>query len=280
MSKEKILEFPVPAHLSKFRDFLDKHARYPIALILRGVPIHNPNHIPGPISSHPTGSRIGGPAFITPKSPWPRDRHGKRMLFFAQINLADIPSLPGYRSDGLLQFFIGDHGYYGMEDDDFNMPENFASPHNRAVRYIPSEEYPIGRIEGGLKSQANNIENGYFRIKPVIYKQYPNPTDLSFERIFEFDGSKEEDEFISWLTELHYHGPQAIFGGGWAKLCQYDRYGLTLHDTTLLRVNNVRERTTNVKLVWGDEGTGNFFINPKDLAEWNFDNVVYYWDYH
>lgn len=244
----------------------------------RGVPIHMLNHIPRQITANPTGSRIGGAAFITPENPWPRDRHGKRMQFVAQINLLEIPPRPYYKKDGLLQFFIADHGYYGIDDDDFLPPTNYANPHNREVRYIPASEYKNGKLEGGLRTQAKSIQNGYFRVAPVIYEQYPSPSDITFYNDLVEHGLLFEDALTSDLDERIHAGPKAIFGGGWAKFAQEDQAQLSFYNHTLLTLLPIRERTTNVKMAWGDSGIANFLMPLEDLQAWNFKNVLYYWD--
>ena len=86
---------------AQYRDVLTRNARRVVALQLTGVP----ENMSAADAAEPTGSRVGGLAFVTDDYPEPRDSDGGCMIFLAQLNLAKLPPLEGYPTEGLLQFF-------------------------------------------------------------------------------------------------------------------------------------------------------------------------------
>ncbi|MDO5077088.1 DUF1963 domain-containing protein [Corynebacterium sp.] len=276
MSTDEALKLQLPDVLAPYQDFLDARARRVAGLFLHGMTVRNPNHIPKRIVDNPTGSRIGGAAFITQQNPWPRDRHGRRMLFVAQINLSEMPVLEGFRNEGLLQFFIGDHGYFGIDDEDFTRG-TYTNPHNQCVRYIPVQEYINGQLLGGLKTQCKAIENGFFDLRAVPFDQYPTSKDESFMSSLDYF-TPDGETLINETPALAHMGPPAIFGGGWAAFAQQDRAGFSFHSKVLLQIRSSRGPKNKPRIQWGDSGFANFFIRPEDLERWDFSNVAYYWD--
>ncbi|TWT22783.1 DUF1963 domain-containing protein [Corynebacterium canis] len=276
MSTDEAFQVKLPANLEPYRPYLQSHARRVAALFPHGMTVQNENHIPKRIVANPTGSRLGGAAFITKEHPWPRDRLGRRMLFVAQINLADMPPLEGFRSEGLLQFFIGDHGYFGIDNADFDT-HNYANPHNSCVRYIPVKEYLNGQLLGGIKTQTNTIENGFFELSAKPFDQYPSRHDSTFVNMVWSDPSVSNG-LIDATSELPHIGPPAVFGGGWAAFAQRDPVGFCHSHRPLLQIRSNHGPRNKPRIQWGDCGFATFFIRPEDLERWDFSEVAYYWD--
>ncbi|MBR3481267.1 MAG: DUF1963 domain-containing protein, partial [Neisseriaceae bacterium] len=53
-----------------------------------------------------TASKFGGVPYWLPEMPYPIDNNGEKLALLAQIDLAELPSLPDFPTTGLLQFFI------------------------------------------------------------------------------------------------------------------------------------------------------------------------------
>ena len=66
-------------------------------------------------STKPWESKLGGCPYLTSESDYPRDEYGEPMLFLAQINLSEMPPLPSFPTKGLLQFYIVNDEFYGLE---------------------------------------------------------------------------------------------------------------------------------------------------------------------
>ena len=54
-------------------------------------------------------SKVFGPVFLPSNQPYPTDRVGKRKRFVVQINFAELPTLPGFPTSGILQLFLPDN---------------------------------------------------------------------------------------------------------------------------------------------------------------------------
>lgn len=63
---------------AQYRDVLIRNARRVVALQLTGVP----ENMSTADTAEPTGSRVGGLAFVTDDYPEPRDSDGGRMIFW------------------------------------------------------------------------------------------------------------------------------------------------------------------------------------------------------
>lgn len=269
----EILKFPLPESITKYQDFLETHIRQTTALILTPIEVK-----PGSkISASPSGSRIGGPAFVSDSWPWPIAPNGKPFLHLAQINLAEVPEREGYPTEGLLQFFIANDGDYGMNWDDY--PGNLDSPKHRKVRYIPATDLQAldsnVRTEGGIETQADCIDGGYFEVNAKRFDQYMTIVDAEAEKIAEQHGVDFFDDIWEEYEELEV--PKHIFGKGWAFFTQNDLRKDPAKYELLLQIDSTYS-SDSVSIMWGDMGVANFFITANDLAELNFENVLYTWD--
>ena len=133
---------------AQYRDVLTRNARRVVALQLTGVPEKKG----AADAAEPTGSRVGGLAFVTDDYPEPRDSDGNRMIFLAQLNLAKLPPLEGYPTEGLLQFFIADDDLLGLE---YNKLAGGSG--SFVVRLIPAWELGRGRVAEAEQSEYTPV---------------------------------------------------------------------------------------------------------------------------
>lgn len=63
----------------------------------------------------PWESKLGGCPYLEDIGQYPMGLNGSPMMFFAQINLAEMPSLPDFPQEGLLQFYVEDEDCYGLD---------------------------------------------------------------------------------------------------------------------------------------------------------------------
>lgn len=63
----------------------------------------------------PWESKCGGCPYLERAEDYPRDKDGKPMMFLAQINFDEMPSLEDFPEHGLLQFYIGDDDCFGLD---------------------------------------------------------------------------------------------------------------------------------------------------------------------
>ena len=138
---------------AQYRDVLTRNARRVVALQLTGVPEKKG----AADAAEPTGSRVGGLAFVTDDYPEPRDSDGNRMIFLAQLNLAKLPPLEGYPTEGLLQFFIADDDLLGLE---YNKLAGGSG--SFVVRLIPASELGRGRLAEASQSEYTPVSGRIF----------------------------------------------------------------------------------------------------------------------
>lgn len=195
-------------------------------------------------------SAIGGPAWRPDLTvPWPKDRRGTDMMHLARIDFAELPSLDGFPSTGLLQIFISTeaitHGA-GAEHGQGFLIEYWADP------------------EAGLSAPQPELVEGFSEGTPLVGgtpkdTMHDNGRGLSFERVQMKRGAESNKYPDAWI-------------GGWPLSVQdaEDRPG----DVVLLQIGN--GAIGEYEFMWGgDIGAATFLISPDDLANKRFDKVIY-----
>ena len=251
---------------AQYRDVLTRNARRVVALQLTGVPENKGTAD----AAEPTGSRVGGLAFVTDDYLEPRDSDGNRMIFLAQLNLAKLPPLEGYPTEGLLQFFIADDDLLGLDY------EKLAGDSGSfVVRLIPASELGRGRLAEASQSEYTPVSGGYFTVDGVLYDQLPNSEDKDFGAVTGIDWYSEDPEIEAMFSSL-YEFPQSVYGAGWATFTQEDPRDGDSKLELLFQLD--WERDNGVDVMFGDAGVVNFFITREDLTQRNFHNAAYNWD--
>ncbi|WP_052543748.1 YwqG family protein [Mycobacteroides abscessus] len=93
---------------------------------------------PAPGDPDIRSSYLGGHPYWTEGSRWPHYR-GEPMSFVCQINFAEAPALPGFPTEGILQWFVGSDDVAGMTFDDTPGTQGFE------VRWITDLTAPSTR---------------------------------------------------------------------------------------------------------------------------------------
>ncbi len=260
MTTTNILTDELNPKFKQFNNLFVRLQRRTTALHMTPVVAKDKEAIMAACNDNPTGSRIGGAALITDNHPWPVDGNDFPMQHLAQLNLAELPAREGYPTSGLLQFFIGDDDYLGVDGE-------------YLVRFIPAEELTTGRLEYHEPQDDYLISGGFFTVTGQLYDQAPSLGDRDFEKL-ELGLSKNElDDFHQALNPK----TNTIFGGGWAYFTQDDPRKDDDDREVLLQLDSYFG-DDKVGFMWGDAGVGNFFISPQDLANLDFSNVLYNWD--
>src|SRR5688572_92918 len=73
-------------------------------------------------STTPWNSKLRGIPYYPKDSPWPVDVEDKPLVMLVQINFAEMPMLPGYPTEGILQLYISadyvpERQMWGMRND-------------------------------------------------------------------------------------------------------------------------------------------------------------------
>ncbi|MDO4878416.1 MAG: YwqG family protein [Neisseria sp.] len=236
-------------------------------------------------------SKVGGNPYLPQGMEYPRNAEGQPMALLAQINFAQMPALPDYPAEGILQFFICDDGLMGMDFD--NMVQHDGSGFR--VIYHPQvqteglqHDFPdLENEDGGLPFEFGKE---YRMVFQNAEQQYMSLEDYRFEssmpKLNRFLEDKAEEEDYDWT--LHEKYGDAFFCethriGGYPFFTQEDprAYANSVmpQDYELLfQLASDCGKDQEVEVMWGDAGVGGFFIRPEDLKKRDFSKVAYNWD--
>ncbi|MCY7330504.1 MAG: DUF1963 domain-containing protein, partial [Saprospiraceae bacterium] len=70
-------------------------------------------------------SKVGGLPYLPKGMIFPTALDGRELFFLAQINFAEMPALPPFPREGMVQFYIQDDDLYGMDFDNGENQDTF-----------------------------------------------------------------------------------------------------------------------------------------------------------
>jgi len=242
----------------------------------------------------PTGvfdSKFGGkpylpPGFDYPVNTNPHTEH-KPLKLLAQLNFGHLPRLPGFPTQGILQFYIAnqeDEDTFGLDLDNLTQQSAFRvvyhsdviedesrllepPPETHASYYFPLEK--DSRIEVTMATQP--MPSTDFRFDVAFMDAYRQviPTQAAAS----FDLPEAVIEHIDEVLRVKSTGHRI---GGYPFFTQTDprEDDETLRDHTVMLL----QIDSDDEVCWGDVGVANFFITPDALARRDFSNVIYTWD--
>jgi uncharacterized protein YwqG len=221
-------------------------------------------------------SKIGGKPYLPKNATYPVDLEGNQLLFLAQINFEECPPLPPFPNTGILQFFVFDDPFYGMELNDPFSQDGF-----RVVYYEK-----IQHTENQLVTDFSFLRN--FMPDPIDTKvSYPLKFQLDEEFVptvdHQFDKILGEDFFYQFAEkelELWEDYNQTVRSsghkiGGYAHFAQEDP---RVNQPFPLQLLFQLDSDQKINCAWGDQGIANFFIDPQDLQQKDFSKIFYNWD--
>jgi uncharacterized protein YwqG len=225
----------------------------------------------------PWGSQIGGLPYLPAGFDIPLATDGRPLALLVQINFAESPPLPPFPEDGVLQIFIHDDGFYGLNLEDPFDQSNFRvrylpTPEEAADAQLPSYDY---RDELDTSSLPFNPWQA-FALKLELAHELPLPQSLAFEQAMGADffgqfGERKWELLDRYSQSLKPHLHKL---GGYAQFTQEDPRSADSQMELLLQVGSDHA----IESLWGDMGIANFFICPVDLERRDFSRVMYHWD--
>jgi uncharacterized protein YneF (UPF0154 family) len=235
------------------------------------------DRVPGPLQS-----RIGGAPWGRSASDWPRDERDTPLRFIAQLNFAEMPPLPGYPTQGLLQFFVhtdSDENTWKGREGEPHLLRWIDRPSGGEVLITPPEH--LGRRTFPFSSEvargvglALDYEPDSLRpspyaepvrgIIPDTDERLPENAKVAelLQRIDEMDTKLQEAYGDHWI-------------GGHPSFIQYDvrnDAGLADLDRVLLHLG------PDEHVSIGDSGVLNFLIRVEDLEARRFEKAVFTYD--
>ena len=236
-----------------------------------------------PFEKKVCSSKFGGLPYWTRGEEYPKAQDGANLYLLAQINFDQVPNLADYPNRGLLQIFIKADDTYGCSFDSEQKDWRIVW---REV-FSPSLAMSEADLRAmGVKSASD--EKGEDEFLPfdkeysLLFKKeitFVHPNCDDFDDVLKnasqvlgfpvYDKSPyelfDEDSFSAFFDDNSKHQI-----GGYPDFTQNDvrREG----DILLFQMDSGDE------IGWGDMGIANFFINPEDLINRDFSNVLYNWD--
>ncbi|MEI2454519.1 DUF1963 domain-containing protein [Lysobacter firmicutimachus] len=232
-------------------------------------------------------SKVGGRAYWAAGRDYPRDPQGRPLFLLAQLDFAELPVMPGYPQQGLLQFFVSADDYYGAGLDRAHGEDRMqALAEQRGFRVVywprtdaPAVAPPAGTAAGeGLPFDPARPR----RIRFVADHETIGGNDAGLERaigrdidglIADYRKAHPEDEAEDVADDVAAYLDRAGHKlGGYPDFTQSDPRAAGDERVLLLQLDSDED------LMWGDSGIANFFIDPDDLARADFSRVAYHWD--
>lgn len=246
-------------------------------------------------------SKIGGTPYFPRNMEYPCGREdefaGQPLTFLAQLNFEKLPHIPDFPEKGILQFFIASDTMYGMSCDYGN---GMAAQNNFRVIYhenlitdesqlLSAEEIPQSKetdedylpFRGAYRLTAHEAElmppkPGDFRFDDAFVKAYNAHADEPISSFYDLYHVLEDDEMES-LTG----GDIEAVMGGYPVFSQEDPRTMECLadcDTLLFELDSVYDPENGFDILWGDMGTGTFFIPRENLKNRDFSRVLYNYD--
>lgn len=211
--------------------------------------------------TEPWDSKLGGCPYLENISEYPIGANGEPMVFLAQINLEQMPPLPDFPTEGLLQFYIENDDCYGFDE-------------LCVVRYLP--EY---KKDKNALVQENPYREAYRENEPfaecckLSFSQRKMPICTECEQFEEKFGDNVSKEERSALYDLCYACDSRV--GGYPMFVQHPPayYDDGTADVLLLQLD-----VDDISgLMFGDSGNCTFLISREALLNRDFSKVEYDW---
>lgn len=235
-------------------------------------------------------SKFGGLPYWEPRKKYPTNPEGKELYLLAQINFDKEKVESPLPQKGMLQFFINDNDYFGMNFGEQNKQTDFRVIYHETVDYSMTNNLVSELDVPSLDQRECFPIEGEFKISLKKDRDYINLVDVNFDKIFsiayqEVYGKKLKDncEYYDILKEDEQEKLEKAMENSTTKMLGYpeftqddprrdlERY--KPYDTLLLQIDSINDVS-----MWGDCGICNFFISKESLEKKDFTDVLYNWD--
>ena len=225
-------------------------------------------------------SKVGGEPYLPLEERYPRSHSGTPLTLLAQINFSEMPPLPGYPSEGILQFYIdGNDEMLGFDR------EHRTKQDGSRVLYFPTvheDESKLRADTGKYQGRSDSFPlegDSNYSIEFIPGKQYITYKDYRF-----YDKMpliRDEDELIDlYINDVSRDDGHRM--GGYPNFAQgdprEDSRELEEYELLFQLDSGYDDQSKGVDIMWGDAGVGGFFIRPQDLENRVFTDVMYNWD--
>ncbi|MBQ9681836.1 MAG: DUF1963 domain-containing protein [Neisseriaceae bacterium] len=238
-----------------------------------------------------TASKFGGVPYWDIKTPYPVDSQGNKMILLAQINFAEMPPLPDFPQQGLLQFFMTRNVYEMPFYDNPTQQKDWRVVYHTNIDENIQEKAVLSLNIPYTPQIFDEEDDGGFPVDTqyqLIFKK--TQIRIGMECVGFYKSLKNAAKEVGiklnqkdlvdlvfddkYYEQIKQHNVEHLIGG-YPDFTQTDpremrRY--KKHSVLLLQIES------DEGIMWGDCGVGNFFIKPDDLKKQDFSKVLFNWD--
>lgn len=241
-------------------------------------------------------SKVGGVPYFPKDMEIPKNNDGYSLTLLAQLNMDDFNGSDLLPKTGMLQFYIYGDDLYGADFDDPCSSEGARVIYHSEIDKSVTESEVEKRF---LETKEDTDEEffpheGEFAIDVTLQETFMGPEDYRFEEIFKEalknvgidEAEIEENGVFDYIDydNKEFRAGQGHWVLGYPFFTQFDPRDngneYEKYDTLLFQLDSESDKSESGKwkVLWGDCGVGNFFINKEDLKNLDFSNVLYNWD--
>jgi uncharacterized protein YwqG len=243
-----------------------------------------------------TDSKFGGKPYLPKGFTYPSTKGGEPLKLLAQLNFGELPHIPNFPKEGILQFFILPDEFYSYGSD---VPDGYRVIYHKKIGNEIAGDIPDIKcgertfpFEGEFAITATeeyclmNTSDGRFgNVFINIYEKY---FDVEGEWFDLDDGIIDEpimEQLASSQPYLDLDKDSFFYGtghriGGNPYFCQDGEWSEEQKDDILLfqmdSFGGIEDHPDDI--TWGDAGQGNFFISMEKLKALDFSDVWYCYD--
>lgn len=238
-------------------------------------------------------SKIGGVPYWDTSKPYPTSGSGEKMVMLAQFNLSELPKNDHLPESGMLQFFVAPDQSYGLYFDGSNDGHKVVY-HSRIDESLNEEKVWDLGISTSLETVCFPV-SGEFAVNFDVVRVFMSPEDVRIDDVIKDAANRmgiysETYEASALFSEeqiemLKEHGvSHGMFG--YPCFIQWDPRGndeAKKYDVLLFQLSSEWQNTDSEiypgrKIMWGDAGVCQFFINDYALSKLDFSDILYSWE--
>lgn len=241
-------------------------------------------------------SKAGGVGYIPHEDGFPTDSKGNQLRLLAQIDCSKI-NLDEFPKQGLLQFWIMNDDLCGADFDNNTKQDTFRIVYHESVdttvtedeiksKIVPNEYeqdgeedfMPVNGEYGLTFAPSENVMTVFdYRFDKEFAKRY-NALDTDKDIEDTYDPEYNVDEFLEYSDAAFAHkiGGYPAFTQEDPRKCLSEEEAAN-YDFLLLQLESDFSDGVG-RILWGDAGICNFFINSEKLKALDFSDVIYNWD--
>lgn len=223
-------------------------------------------------------SKIGGVPYLPKDFNFNKNKDGKYLSFFAQINLSELPENNIFDlNKGILSFWLDPHSYsYGNYFDENNSFSNYKIIYFENIEKVLEKD--IRKKINDLKiEKLDFLNNNSFKMEFLPGYDTMHYTDYKFDQFLE---NLKEEFKLNNLSEkqedkiYNLNRNESKIGGNPVFVQSDFRTNEEFNDYEI----DLFQYFSLPEALVGDGGIMHFFIKEKDLKNKDFSKVIFYWD--